>query len=182
MKGNRTRARLLLPAFAALAYILWPRFRGAPWAPTSRRTVHKMLALAGVRPGDVVYDLGSGDGRILIMATRRFGARAVGIEIDPLFYLWTQLKIAVLGQRRRVRLIRGDLFDQDLSQADVVTCYLLPRTNERLVGKLARELRPGTRVVSRRFQLPGWSPVRHASEARLYMYSIGDESLKQRRE
>ena len=168
MKGNRTRARLLLPAFAALAYILWPRFRGAPWAPTSRRTVHKMLALAGVRPGDVVYDLGSGDGRILIMATRRFGARAVGIEIDPLFYLWTQLKITVLGQRRRVRLIRGDLFDQDLSQADV--------------GKLARELRPGTRVVSRRFQLPGWSPVRHASEARLYMYSIGDESLKQRRE
>lgn len=182
MKGHRARARLLLPAFAALAYILWPRFRGAPWGPTSRRTVHKMLTLAGVRPGDVVYDLGSGDGRIPIMAARRFGARAVGIEIDPLFWLWTQLKIAVLGLQREVRLIRGDLFDQDLSQADVVTCYLLPRTNERLVGKLKRELCPGARIVSRRFQLPGWSPVRQDDVARLYVYIIDDESLKQRRE
>jgi SAM-dependent methyltransferase len=182
LKGNRTRARLLLPAFAALAYILWPRFRGAPWAPTSRRTIRNMLALANVRPGDTVYDLGSGDGRIPLMAARRFGARAVGIEIDPLFYLWTRFKIVVLGQQGRVRLVRGDLFDQDLSQADVVTCYLLPRTNERLVGKLEQELRPGTRVVSRRFQLPGWSPVRQDDEARLYVYEIGDKSLHQRRE
>jgi SAM-dependent methyltransferase len=173
VKRGRTRARLLLPAVAALAYILWPRFCGAPWAPTSRRTVHKMLTLARVRPGDVVYDLGSGDGRILIMAARRFGARAVGIEIDPLFYLWTRLVIAVLGLRRQVRVIRGDLFDQDLSQADVITCYLLPRTNERLVGKLERELCPGTRVVSRRFSLPGWSPVCQDDEARLYVYKRG---------
>jgi SAM-dependent methyltransferase len=182
LKGNRTRVRLLLPAFAALAYILRPRFRGAPWVPTSRRTVHKMLTLAGVRPGDVVYDLGSGDGRILIMAARRFGARAVGIEIDPLFCLWTQLKIAVLGLRHRVRLIRGDLFDQDLSQADVVACYLLPKTNERLVGKLKRELCPGTRIVSRRFQLPGWSPVNQDKVARLYVYRIRDKPVKQGRE
>jgi SAM-dependent methyltransferase len=173
LKRNRTRAGLLLPAVAALAYVLWPRFRGAPLAPTSRRTVHKMLTLAEVRPGDVVYDLGSGDGRILVMAARRFGARAVGIEIDPLFYLWTRLVIVVLGLRRQIRVIRGDLFDQDLSLADVIMCYLLPRTNERLVGKLERELCPGTRVVSRRFSFPEWSPVRQDGEARLYVYRIG---------
>jgi ribosomal protein L11 methylase PrmA len=173
LKRSRTRTKLLLPAVAALAYILWPRFRGAPWAPTSRRTIHKMLTLAKVRPGDVVYDLGSGDGRILVMAARRFGARAVGIEIDPLFCLWTRLMIAVLGLRHQVQVIRGDLFDQDLSQADVITCYLLPGTNERLVGKLERELCPGTRVVSKRFSLPGWSPVHQDGEARLYVYEIG---------
>ena len=134
-----------------------------------------MLALAQVQPNEIVYDLGSGDGRILIMAARRFGARAVGIEIDPLGYLWTKLLIMFLGLRRQVRVVRGDLFEQDLSGADVITCYLLPRTNERLANKLKQELRTGTRVVSNRFTLPGWSPIHQDSAARVYVYRVGDE-------
>jgi predicted RNA methylase len=125
-----------------------------------------------VGPGDVVYDLGCGDGRVIVAAARRFGARAVGIEIDPLRYLWSQMLITILGLRGRVQVVYGDFFAQDLSGADVVTCYLMQNTNERLVEKLRRELRPGSRVVSNTFTFPGLRLVRRDDQADVYAYSI----------
>ena len=107
-------------------------------------------------------DLGCGDGRMIITAVRRYGARAVGIEIDPLRYLWCQFLVSVLGLRDRVKIIFGNFFSQDLSDADVITCYLLQDTNEKLEGKLKQELRPGTRVVSHDFTFPGLSKVRRS--------------------
>jgi cyclopropane fatty-acyl-phospholipid synthase-like methyltransferase len=163
---------LLVLLGIVLLFILWTSFRGAPWFPTSLANVRKMLAMADVQPGEVVYDLGSGDGRVIIMAARRFGARAVGIEIDPLRYLWTRMLITVLGLQGEVRVVWGDFFDQDLSQADVVTVYLLQKTNTRLMDKLRRELRPGARVVSNTFIFPGWALARKDSEAQLYMYKM----------
>ena len=150
--------------------ISWPSGRGAPWVPTSMSKVHKMLQLADVGPNDVVYDLGCGDGRTLITAARTYGARAVGIEIDPLRYLWCQMLITVLGLRGRIRIIFGDFFKQDLSEADVVTCYLLPSTNEKLEGKFKQELSPITRVVSHDFLFPGLSLQRKDGGANLYLY------------
>jgi SAM-dependent methyltransferase len=132
--------------------------------------VRKMLAMAEVGAEDLVYDLGCGDGRTIVTAARRYGSRAVGIEIDPLRYLWCQALISVLGLRERVRIVYGDFFNQDLSNADVVTCYLLQSTNNKLEKKLKQELRPGTRVVSNTFTFAGLHKVREDGDARLYLY------------
>jgi predicted RNA methylase len=132
-----------------------------------------MLAMAEVAPDDLVYDLGCGDGRTIVAAARRFGARAVGIEIDPLRYLWCQALITVLGLRDRVQVVYGDFFAQDLRDADVVTCYLLQATNEKLVSKLKQELHPGARVVSNSFTFPGLRLMSQDNHNHLYVYSMG---------
>ena len=152
--------------------VFWPRLRGAPWLPTPMRVVYKLLDMAEVGPGDLVYDLGCGDGRLIIAAARRYGARAVGIEIHPLRVLWCQALITVLGLRGRVQVVRGDFFTQDLSDADVVTCYLLQGTNNKLEGKFKQELDPSTRVVSKRFTFPGLHLVRQDDRDRLYLYTL----------
>jgi SAM-dependent methyltransferase len=159
----------LIFVLLAVASISWTHFRGAQWAPTTLDTVNKMLTIAGVGADDLVYDLGCGDGRIIVTAARRYGARAVGIEIDPLRFLWCQLLITVLGLRDRVQVVFGDFFGKDLHQADVVTCYLLQVTNQKLEAKLLADLRPGTRVVSNYFTFPGLVKVRESGDARLYL-------------
>jgi predicted RNA methylase len=130
--------------------------------------------MAEVGPDDVVYDLGCGDGRTIVTAARRYGARAVGIELDPLRYIWCQSLITILGLRDRVCVIYGDFFNQDLSNADVVTCYLLQSTNNKLEEKFKRELRVGTRVVSNTFTFSGLEKVRQDDNARLYLANFND--------
>jgi 16S rRNA A1518/A1519 N6-dimethyltransferase RsmA/KsgA/DIM1 with predicted DNA glycosylase/AP lyase activity len=149
--------------------VSWPNLVGAPWVPTSMSMVQKMLELAEVGSDDVVYDLGCGDGRTVLTAARVYGARAVGIEIDPLRYLWCQILVTLLGLRDRVTIKYGNFFSHDLSQATVVTCYLLANTNKRLEGKLIEELPAGARVVSNTFSFPGMQKVRQDGDARLYL-------------
>ena len=149
--------------------MIWPNWVGAPWVPTTRKKVRRMLELAGVGPEDVVYDLGSGDGRLAIMAAQKYGARAVGIEIDPLRYAWSKLLVYLLELEDRVKLIRGDFFSQDLREATVVTCYLLQSTNNKLEAKLLDELEPGSRVISHTFTFPTMPAVRQDEELRLYL-------------
>jgi SAM-dependent methyltransferase len=163
-------ATLLLIVF--VISISWTMLRGAPWVPTGIKTVVKMLTMAQTGPDDLVYDLGCGDGRILITAVRRFGARAVGIEIDPLRYLWCRLAITALGHRNQVQIHYGDFFKQDLSQADVVTCYLLQATNTKIEDKLLRELKPGSRVVSYTFTFRKMHLIAQDSKAQIYCYRI----------
>jgi cyclopropane fatty-acyl-phospholipid synthase-like methyltransferase len=149
---------------------LWTIFTGAPWEPLPLRKVHRMLEMAQLQPGEALYDLGSGDGRTLIIAARRFKARAVGIEIDPLRYVWTQMLITVLGLRKQVRVIWGSFYDADLSDADVVTAFLTEQTNHRLEDKLKTELRDGARVISHEFPYPGWVPAEQDQAAKLFLY------------
>jgi hypothetical protein len=163
---------IIMLALDVLTSSWWHPRREVPWVPTSMSTVRKMLEMAAVRPGDVVYDLGCGDGRLVITAALRHGARGVGIEIDPIRWLWCQVLITVLFLRHRVRIVRGSFHDQDLSEANVVTCYLLQRTNEQLEGKLREELRPGTRVVSHDYTFPGLHLLRQDDEAQLYLYEL----------
>ena len=128
------------------------------YVPTPTEVVEAMLAAAQVGPGDVVYDLGSGDGRIVIMAAQKYGARGVGIELDRELVNEANRNARAAGVQDRVRFRRGDLFRQDLSPATVVTLVLSPSVNLRLQSKLLRELRPGTRVVSHQFPIGDWAP------------------------
>ncbi len=156
-----------------MIWIFWTKPRGAPWVTTPLSRVRKMLDLAEVGPEDLVYDLGCGDGRILVVAARQFGARAVGIEIDPLRYLWCRGLVAALGLSEQVQVVYGDFFKQDLSRADVVTMFLQFDTNDLMSLKLVDELRPGTRVVSHVATFAGWSPTRVDVENQLYLYEAG---------
>jgi predicted RNA methylase len=150
--------------------ISWTQLAGAPWVPSSLKVVNKMLSLAEVSPNDLVYDLGCGDGRLVVAAAIRFGARAVGIEVDPFRFIWCQILITILGLRKRVKIIYGNFFKKSFANADVVTCYLLPETNTKLEEKFKQELRSGTRIVSNSFIFPGLQYVRQDGDAKLYLY------------
>jgi predicted RNA methylase len=132
--------------------------------------VHKMLQLAKIGPNDLIYDLGCGDGRIIVVAAHYYGSRAIGIEIDPLRYVWCQILITILRLRDRVQVIFGDFFKTDLSDADVVTCYLLPTTNEKLESKFMQELQANTRIVSHDFIFPRLKLQQQDDEYNLYLY------------
>ena len=145
-----------------------------PYVPTPQSVVEAMLELAEVGPNDVVYDLGSGDGRIVITAAKKYGCRAVGIEINPrrVEEAWENARKA--GVEDRVKFILGDMFKADIHEATVVTLYLLSSVNEKLKPKLFKELKPGTRVVSHRFTMPDWEPVKRTeAEGRpIYLWRV----------
>jgi SAM-dependent methyltransferase len=128
------------------------------FVPTPMEVVIGMLNLAGVSDRDVVYDLGSGDGRIVIAAARHYGARAVGIDIDSGLVQESRRSADTAGVARKVEFRRGDLFETDVREATVVTLYLTRALNERLRPNLFRELRPGSRVVSQNFDMGDWEP------------------------
>jgi len=130
-----------------------------PFVPTTEPVVDAMLQMAGVGPGDTVMDLGSGDGRIVIRAASQYGARGVGVDINPERIQEANANAQAAGVQERVEFREGDLFEADLSGATVVTLYLLPSVNEKLMPKLLRELPPGTRVVSHASDMPAGEPV-----------------------
>lgn len=141
--------------------------------PTRHAIADAMLQLAGVTGQDVVYDLGSGDGRIPIIAAQKYGARGVGIEIDPRLVTqsWGNANDAEVANRVMFKI--GDLFEADLSEATVVTTYLSPSIMKRLMPKL-RALKPGTRIVSHQFPMPGWPPDarRQVDEAEILLWRV----------
>jgi cyclopropane fatty-acyl-phospholipid synthase-like methyltransferase len=128
------------------------------WVPSPPEVIAVMLELAQVSPTDVLYDLGSGEGEIVIEAARRYGQRAVGVELEPERIENAHKKAAAAGVTDRVTFIEQDLFEVNISEATVVTLYLFPELNERLLPKLLRELKPGTRIVSHDFGLADWAP------------------------
>jgi SAM-dependent methyltransferase len=130
------------------------------YVPTPPDVVTKMLEMAGVTKDDVVYDLGSGDGRVVIAAAKEFGARGVGVEITPKLVAEARVNAEKAGVADRVRFVEQDLFEADLSEATVVALYLLPALNIKLRPKLLRELKPGSRIVSHNFDMGKWDPDR----------------------
>lgn len=135
------------------------------FAPSRQAVADAMLTLAHVGPNDVVYDLGSGDGRILILAAQKYGARGVGIEIDARLVARARDLAREGAVADRVTFIEGDLFAADIGAADVVTLYLSPSINQQLEPKLRRELKPGARIVSQQFGIGRWPPAETASAA-----------------
>jgi SAM-dependent methyltransferase len=156
-----------LPALVALALVA-PLAAGQQpkrtpdihYTPTRHNVAEAMLQLAGVTVKDVVYDLGSGDGRLPIIAAQVYGARGVGIEIDPKLVALSRMNARDAGVDDRVTFIEGDLFTADISEATVVTLYLSMSVLRQLESKLRTELRSGTRIVSHQFWVPGWQAER----------------------
>ncbi len=171
----------LLLIIAAIAvfivfWVIWTDIIGAGWEPTSKTLVRKMLEMAEVNSDDLVYDLGSGDGRIIIEAARTYQANAIGIEADPLRYFWSKLMITLLGVNQKVKVIWGNFFNQNLTTATVVTLFLSAKANQNLKQKLKTELQPGTRIVSYYWTFHGWEPFKEDRKDKIYMYIIGENS------
>jgi SAM-dependent methyltransferase len=151
-----------------------PRTPDVIFVPTPDDVVNKMLEMARVTAKDVVYDLGCGDGRIVITAAQRFGCRGVGIDIDPDRIREATENVGRAKVTDKVRFIQGDLFEADISEATVVTLYLLTELNLKLRPKLMKDLRPGTRVVSHAFAMGDWKPERteHVNGSSVYLWRI----------
>jgi predicted RNA methylase len=147
----------------------------APSIPTPSAVVERMLDLAHVKASDTVYDLGSGDGRIVIAAAQKYRARAVGIEMLPDLCRQAQRRIHELGLDDRASIVEGNVFRVDFSPATVVTMYFMTDSNERLRPNLEKYLKAGTRVVSNQFPVKRWKPVsvEHAKDYTIYLYEIG---------
>jgi SAM-dependent methyltransferase len=146
------------------------------FVPTWEPVVFEMLKLARVNSDDVVYDLGSGDGRIVILAAQTYGARGVGIELDPRLVQISRQVAREADVSDKVRFIEGDLFTADLSEATVVTLYLSTTATRQLEPKLKRELKPGTRIVSHQFRMGEWIPERtvrsEADRTELFLWIV----------
>jgi SAM-dependent methyltransferase len=138
------------------------RLPDVKFVPTPPAVVARMLRMAHVQEGDVLYDLGSGDGRIPIMAARAYGIYAVGIDIDERRIAEANERARLAGVTEHVEFLLGDLFAADIREATVVTLYLLDVLNERLRPTLLRELLPGTRIVSHAFRMGNWEPEQRA--------------------
>jgi len=155
-----TARRLLLTLTILVTTVVAPAWAQQPlrspdviFVPTPQEVVDAMLKLAKVTKNDVIYDLGSGDGRIPITAAKTYGARGVGIDIDPQLIKEATENLKTAGVGDRVKFLNQDLFTTDISEATVVTLYLLPSLNVKLIPKLNKELKPGTRVVSHAFDM-----------------------------
>ena len=145
-------------------------FKHAPFIPTTHKRVHRMLELTGLKKGELVVDLGAGDGRVLHCAVRHFGAKAIGVEYSPLLAWFGNLWLKSKGLDKEAKIVRGDIFNYDCSKADVVTLFLLQTTNQKIKEKLQNELKPGARIVSRIFTFNDWQPIAKDEQYHLSAY------------
>ena len=164
---------LVLAISLLIVWIMWSAVIGAGFEPTSKKLVRKMLEMAEIDSEDVLYDLGSGDGRIVLEATKKYNARAVGIEADPIRVIWSRLFLFFRGQKSS-KIVWGNIFKEDISEATAVTLFLGHNANQKLKTKLLNELKIGTPVVSYIWTFEGWEPIKVDNKDRIYLYVIGE--------
>jgi len=177
---------LFIPLLAIGQQPDWKDFRNnlAPYVVAPEHAVDKMLEVANLKPGETLFDLGCGDGRILITAAQRYKVKAVGIEISEHLAKSAAEKVKKEGLQGQVKVIHGDFMRTDLSPANVVTLYLATAANDTVRPNLERYLRPNTRVVSYDYPIPGWKPMEtketggyHGASHTIYLYQV-PESIK----
>jgi predicted RNA methylase len=132
----------------------------APYYPTPNTIVERMLNFAGLKAGETMYDLGSGDGRIVIIAAQKYHAKAIGVELDNDLAISSAARIKKLGLEKTARIIHGDVLTQNYGDADVITVYLLPESNIKVRPVLEATVKKGTRIVAHDFEIGGWTPVK----------------------
>lgn len=161
----------ILP-FALLVSLAYASMSGAPWVPTWRKDIERIQGLLKLQPGEKCYELGCGDARVTVALARMTGAKVVGIELSAIQYLVARIRVA-LSRVATASVRFGNVFSKDLSDADAIYLFLMPETYAKLAPKFERELRPGTRVASYVWPIPGWEPV-EVSEAsdrlKIYLY------------
>jgi len=150
----------------------WPIIIGAVFVPTPMNIVRKMLEIAEMGENDILIDLGSGDGRIIIEAAKTYEANAIGIEADPLRVLWSRFNIRAKGLQSKVKIVWGNFFKTDISNATVITVYQGQGINNKLISKFEEELEPGTRIVSYSFTFDGWVPCKEDQDSGVYLYKV----------
>jgi ubiquinone/menaquinone biosynthesis C-methylase UbiE len=150
--------RIILVLIGAMALAQDPE-KLAPYYPTPESIVVKMLELGGLKPGEKMFDLGSGDGRIVIAAAQRFHADAIGVELDKDLCRQSLERIRKLGLEKTAHIVNGDILKQDYGSADLITVYLLPNSNDKVQPLLERQLKKGARVVAHDFEFKGWTPA-----------------------
>ena len=183
VRGLVVPCGVVVPCLAALlagvpAYAQNDSDKLAPYYPTPELVVEKMLDLGGLKTGEKMFDLGSGDGRIVIMAARKYKADATGVEFDASLARQSTQRIKTLGLASTARIIHGDLLKQDYSSANLITVYLLPVGNEKVTPMLEKQLRKGARVIAHDFEFTAWKPVKtvdidddgEGRSHRLYLY------------
>ena len=179
MRAHRTVWIVLLALCLAVPAMSQPfgEDHDVPYVPTPPDVVKAMLELAGVTANDLVYDLGCGDGRIVVAAAKDFGARGVGYDLNPKRIQEATENAQNAGVQNRVRFVQGNLFDADIHDATVVTLYLLTSVNMKLRPKLWHDLKPGTRVVSHMFDMGDWEPEKTVTVdgRRIYLWRIPEK-------
>ena len=191
MRRNATWLLLAAPAALALTLGLWAQDKTqpseaqppsdakiAPYFPTPQTIVDKMLQLGELKAGEKMYDLGSGDGRIVIMAARKYHADATGVELDDTLYKQSAQRIKTLGLESRARIVHGDLLQQDYSSYDLLTIYLLPVAIQKITPIFEKQLKKGARIVAHDFEFPQWTAAKvididddgEGRSHRLYLY------------
>jgi len=150
-------------------FLILSFFTGAPYIVMRKKEAKRMIELAEIKKGERVYDLGSGDGRLVIMAAKK-GAKAIGFEINPFLVLISWVKILLAGVRKNAVVKWRNFWRQDISDADVILLYLITQYMKRMEKKLLKELKPGARVISYTFKFPNWKHSFYDKETKLYVY------------
>ncbi len=163
---------LILEVLIVLLWFYYTKFFGAQFLPSQMNTVDKMLEMANIKKNDVLYDLGSGDGRILIRAAKKYRIKVVGIEIDPLRVLISRLLSLLNKTNKNVKVIRDNFFKANFKDADIVTIFLLPETLDKLKNKFEKELKRGSRIVTNSFKINGWKPGKVNDKLKIYLYKM----------
>ncbi len=163
---------LIIPVGFLLGSVILPSFWGGAWSPTPMGIVNQMLDMAQFKEGETLFDLGAGDGRVVVRAASAHPINAVGVEIDPFKCFLLKTRVRFKGLCSRVKIVKGDFFKVDLSEADVVFLYLSPAAHYRLRDKLSRELGEGARVVCYRRPMSGWQLEAVSPSRNLYLYRI----------
>ena len=169
---------LILAWLAALGVFVWclwigiPALAGLPYIAAQPERIRRALEMAQLQPGETVYDLGAGDGRVLVIAANAFCAQGIGIEISPLQSLLARWNVRRQGLGEKIKIRREDFYRADLSEADVVYAYMTSRQAEKIRPVLERQLRPGTRVVAVSFEIAGWQPDEFDEQNLLSLYRM----------
>ncbi|XOU94598.1 MAG: class I SAM-dependent methyltransferase [Candidatus Kerfeldbacteria bacterium] len=168
---------LLIGILIIFGTAMYASFSAAPWLPVFKKDIKRIIRLANLKPGEVIYDLGSGDGRVLIgLANNSEASRVIGYEISFLFYVISYLRILFLGLSNKAEIIFGDFLRRDLSNADVIFFFLTPMAMKKLKPKFEKELKKGTRIISYSFSIPGWEKLKvdrpNESDMPIHIYVV----------